>query len=198
MRGDFFLSDIPTSFFGVAFLVGSIFGSFFGSPNSFLGVAISLERENYTFLKTLPIPFKSFLVDKFLLISLVQHSLPVVVYLIMLLFFIKPPLLLTLFFLLGVLVAAMLTSQAVYWRDYRLLSLNWQNVSQLFSRGRSNLLIALGTFGLMIVGSLLTIATVMLALYTNVIFVNLGILCLLLALAAGLQVWFYRGFWKKL
>ena len=136
--------------------------------------------------------------DKFLLISLVQHSLPVAVYLLMLLFFLKPPLLLTLFFLLGVLVAAMLASQAVYWRDYRLLSLNWQNVSQLFSRGKSNLLVALGTFGLMIVGSLLTMATVMLALYTNVMLVNLGILCLLLALAAGLQVWFYRGFWKTL
>ena len=116
----------------------------------------------------------------------------------MLLFFLKPPFLLTLFFLLGVLVAAMLSSQAVYWRDYRLLSLNWQNVSQLFSRGKSNLLVALGTFGLMIVGSLLTLATVMLALYTNALLVNLGILFLLVALAAGLQVWFYRGFWKKL
>ena len=92
----------------------------------------------------------------------------------------------------------MVSSQAVYWRDYRLLSLNWQNVSQLFSRGKSNLLVALGTFGLMIVGSLLTLAAVMLALYTNIMLVNLGILCLLLALAAGLQVWFYRGFWKKL
>ena len=197
-NGEFSFSDIPSEFFGVAFLVGFIFGVFFGSPNSFLGVAISLERENYTFLKTLPIPFKSFLVDKFLLISLVQHSLPVVVYLLMLLFFLKPPFLLTLFFLLGVLVAAMLTSQAVYWRDYRLLSLNWQNVSQLFSRGKSNLLVALGILGIMIVGGLLTVFTVMLDLNTNVLLVNLGIIVLILALAAGLQVWFYRGFWKKL
>ena len=197
-NGEFSFTDIPSEFFGVAFLVGFIFGVFFGSPNSFVGVAISLERENYTFLKTLPIHFKSFLVDKFLLICLVQHGLPFAVYLLMLLFFLKPPLILTLFFLLGVLVAAMLASQAVYWRDYRLLSLNWQNVSQLFSRGKSNLLVALGTFGLMIVGSLLTLATVMLALYTNALLVNLGILFLLVALAAGLQVWIYRGFWKKL
>ena len=34
--------------FCVAFLVGFIFGVFFGSPNSFVGVAISLEQENYT------------------------------------------------------------------------------------------------------------------------------------------------------
>jgi len=38
----------------------------------------------------------------------------------------------------------------------------------------------------------------MLALYTNALLVNLGILFLLVALAAGLQVWIYRGFWKKL
>ena len=59
-------------------------------------------------------------------------------------------------------------------------------------------MVALGTFGLMIVGSLLTLAAVMLALYTNIMLVNLGIIVLILALAAGLQVWFYRGFWKKL
>lgn len=87
--GSFHFSDIPSEFFGVAFLVGFIFGVFFGSPNSFVGVAISLERENYTFLKTLPIHFKNFLVNKFLLICLVQHGLPFAVYLLMLLFFFK-------------------------------------------------------------------------------------------------------------
>lgn len=198
LQGRFSLSDIPLGFFGVSFLIGSIFGFFFGNPNSFLGTAISLERENYTFLKTLPINFKSFLIDKFLLLSLLQHGFPLMVYMILLFFFLKPPLLLTLVFLSGVVLTAMLMGQVVYWRDYRLLTLNWQNISQLFSRGKSNLLVAFGTFGLLIIGSLMTMFSVMLSVRTSILVVNLSLFIILLCLMAGLQFFIYRGFWKKL
>ncbi|MGZ7226998.1 ABC transporter permease, partial [Streptococcus pyogenes] len=78
-----------------------LFGIFFASPNSFLGVAISLERDSYNFIKTLPFNFKQFIIDKFLVVSLVQHLIPYLVYVILLIFLFKAPLILSLFFLLG-------------------------------------------------------------------------------------------------
>lgn len=197
MNGRFSVAAISPSFFGIAFLIGSIFGVLFGSPSSFLGVAISLERENYNFLKTLPMNFKTFLLDKFLLISLLQHGIPIVAYLLVLLFF-KLPFLLSISFLVGVILSAMLSGQAIYWRDYRLLTLNWQNVSQLFSRGKGTLLVGLGSFILLILGSLLIVFSVILALKTNIVIVNLILFLLVFLLEAGLQAWIYQKFWKRL
>lgn len=197
LNGAFSLSGLDQRFFGNAFLIGAVFGTFFASPNSFLGVGISLERDNYNFLRSLPIHFKSFILGKFLMLSLAQHSLPFLVYLFMSVFFLKTPLLLALFFLLGLLLSAMIMGQFVYWRDYHLLTLNWQNISQLFSRGKSNLLVAFGSIFMMILGTALTFVTIQLALATNVLVVNILLIILVLAVAAGLQYWLYKGFWKQ-
>lgn len=198
LSGGFSLSTIDSRFFGNAFLLGTLFGIFFASPNSFLGVAISLERDSYNFIKTLPFNFKQFIIDKFLVVSLVQHLIPYLVYVILLIFLFKAPLILSLFFLLGLALSIIVGSQFIYWRDNRLLNLNWQNINQLFSRGKGQYLIAFGTVGMMIIGALLTTVTVMLALATNVLVINIILFLLILALVAGLQFWLYKGFWKKL
>ena len=59
------LAEVPNDYFGVAMLIGIVLGSFCSTPSSFVGVGISLEKENLTIFKALPINFKDFLVKNF-------------------------------------------------------------------------------------------------------------------------------------
>src|SRR3712207_6525807 len=66
--GSQFSSYITHEYFGIALLVGVLLGSICTVPTSFVGVGISLEKENFTFIKTLPISLKGFLLNKFRLL----------------------------------------------------------------------------------------------------------------------------------
>ncbi len=53
------LSSVGWDFFGIALLAGFLLGSLFAGSTTFIGVAMSLEKENYHFIRTLPISFKN-------------------------------------------------------------------------------------------------------------------------------------------
>ena len=192
------LSLITPDFFGIAFLIGTLVGSMLATPTSFLAVAISLEKENYNFLKTLPISFKKFLVGKFLILLVAQLALPLAIYLFAGLFFLKANVLLVLSFLLGAGIAAACLGQLMYWRDYRLLNLTWQNITQLFSRGIGQWFSFILFIGIFVFGVALTVFSIILALHSSVILVSLILVAVILAVIAIIQVIISQNFWKKL
>ncbi|MFC3929015.1 hypothetical protein ACVR05_04260 [Streptococcus caprae] len=191
------LANLRGEFFGSSLITGAVMGSYFALPTSFLGVGLSLEKENYTFLKTLPVNFKSFVWQKFLVLSGVQHGLPVLVYLLVLTLLFKAPLVLILGFMIGLLTVAWLVGQFVYWRDYRLLHLTWQNINQLFSRGASQIIIGLGIFVAMIAGITLVIGSIFATIYLNSLAVNITIILFFTVLALVSQFWIKKSFWDK-
>lgn len=151
-RGRFDLSGLDWSYYGLAMLAGLNFGALTSGANSLLSVGISLERENLTFIKSLPINFKDFLLSKYWVLFWAQ-TLPVLSLQVGLAALIaKVPLVLLASYALGFFISAHLMGMVMYKRDYRLLNLTWQNISQLFNRGGSPWLVGLIAFASMILG----------------------------------------------
>ncbi|MGT2947902.1 hypothetical protein [Streptococcus devriesei] len=196
--GSSFLASLDQRFFGVALLIGTILGNFIASPSSFLGVGISLEKNNYTFIKTLPISFKGFLRQKFYCLILMQISLPVLVYFILGIFVLKVPIALLLSFLAGMALSSFVVGELMYWRDYRILTLNWQNVTQLFSRGSGQWLYLAMVFGSLIFGGLLVALVVIASLKTSILGVGIGLTLLILAALGIVHYYIQQRFWKKI
>lgn len=193
------LSNVSSDYFGISMLVGVILGSNCATPSTFLGVGISLEKENYHFIKSLPYPFKKFLTQKFLVLAALQVFIPAMVYLIVGIFLLKLKPLLILGFLLGLLMMISIQGQLIYWRDYKNLNLLWQDVTQLFSRNSGQWL----TFGMMmgsyIIGGGLALGLVIIGnVIHQVQLINMTLTLVLVLLAAAIQGLISLKFWKKL
>lgn len=192
------LSSLSWEFFGIALLAGFLLGSMFAGSTTFIGTAMSLEKENYHFIRTLPINFKQFIIQKFWVIAAVQFLVPTLLYLMLVLFVMKVNMILALFFGLGILVSALLTGQIYYWRDQRLLMLNWQNSNQLFGRGAGQWLIAGSILLTMIFGAILLIISSIMAGIIGPTLVSSGLATLIVILSGLLQLFLYKAYWKKL
>ncbi|HFI0247700.1 TPA: permease, partial [Streptococcus suis] len=192
------LGVLSWEYFGIALLAGFLLGSMFAGSTTFIGTAMSLEKENYHFIRTLPINFKQFTIQKFWVIAAVQFLVPTLLYLMLALFVMKVNMILALFFGLGILVSALLTGQIYYWRDQRLLMLNWQNSNQLFGRGAGQWLIAGSILLTMFLGTVLIIISSIIASMIGGLPVSFGLTGFLIVLSACLQLFIYKAYWKKL
>ncbi|WP_105125451.1 permease [Streptococcus suis] len=192
------LGVLSWEYFGIALLAGFLLGSMFAGSTTFIGTAMSLEKENYHFIRTLPINFKQFTIQKFWVIAAVQFILPTLLYLVLALFVMKVNIVLVLFFGLGMLVSALLTGQIYYWRDQRLLMLNWQNSNQLFGRGAGQWLIAGSIILTMILGAILLVISSIMAGIIGPTLVSSGLATLIVALSGLLQLFLYKSYWQKL
>ncbi|MGQ7499304.1 permease [Streptococcus suis] len=192
------LGVLSWEYFGIALLAGFLLGSLFAGSTTFIGTAMSLEKENYHFIRTLPINFKQFTIQKFWVIAAVQFLVPTMLYLVLALFVMKINMILALFFGLGILVSALLTGQIYYWRDQRLLMLNWQNSNQLFGRGAGQWLIAGSILLTMFLGTILIIISSITASMFGGLTVSFGLTGLLIVFSACLQLFIYKAYWKEL
>ena len=107
------------------------------NPTSFISNLISLDQENFLFVRSLPLSMKRYLREKFRFGVVLQLSLTAVIVLAAVLLF-RMPLILAVSFLIGALWSSFLLCLKYFARDYRLLLLDWTNISQLFTRGRES------------------------------------------------------------
>lgn len=198
MNNRFAISDISWEYFGPALITGALFGNMFAGPTTFIGVAMSLEKENYHFIKTLPISFRQFTIQKFFLVAGVQFLPPLVVYFLLAQFVLKAHWLLVACFILAALLTSFLTAQYYYRRDQKLLLLNWQNSNQLFGRGKGQWFIAFAILGSMFLGILAVLGSVVLSFLWGIMLTSSIIAGLFLLVVVLLQVYFYHSYWKKL
>ena len=107
--------------------------------NSLTSIGFSLERDNFEYLKVLPIDMKKYAREKFKVLFLTQSSVPILSLSIVLLVLRMPILL-----ILAVIVTWFLISFGLsawgFERDYRLRVTNWSNIVELQSRGNKFLL----------------------------------------------------------
>ncbi|EHJ55865.1 hypothetical protein HMPREF9318_01302 [Streptococcus urinalis FB127-CNA-2] len=89
LSGGLSLSSVGLESFGIFMIVGLSLGTMVALPTSLFSVALSLERENYLFLKTLPMNFKGFIRQKFLVFYSLQAGIPILVYFFLGLFILK-------------------------------------------------------------------------------------------------------------
>jgi ABC-2 type transport system permease protein len=159
---------------------------------------ISLDRENFFFIQSLPLSMRKYLRQKFWVGCKIQMGIAGGVGLIIALV-LKAPLYLLVPFLAGILWGTYLLSVYFFSRDYRLLNITWTNVSQLFTRGVGNYGLMLWLFGSLILG------VIVVALYVIAVVMNLNPLLLnggvmiWLAILSGAWLWINQSnFWKKI
>ncbi|HEP1463323.1 TPA: ABC transporter permease [Streptococcus pyogenes] len=198
-RGTGFFKHISPDYFGVALLFGVSLGVMCATPTSFIGVGISLEKDNFTFIKSLPITLKKFLMDKFCLLVGLQLIVPMVIYLVFGLFVLHLHPLLTIAFCLGYALSLIVQGELMYRRDYRLLDLKWQDMTQLFTRGDGQWLTMGLIFGNLIVAGVLGFGAVIIAnIIQQPLLISILLSCLILMVLGLAQLWIQKNFWKSL
>ena len=123
-------------------------------------IGISLERENFDYLKVLPMNMADYLKLKFWILFVIQSILPLLLFIGLSIFLGIP------FYLLLILVAfwilvSMAWSSWAFYRDYKHLVTNWSNVTELFNRENSLVRGLLGVV-LILLGAGLTVLSAIL------------------------------------
>ena len=199
LTNGFTLAKVPTDYFGIALLVGVILGTTCAMPTTLLGVGISLEKENYNFLRSLPLNFKAFLVQKFVVLAGLQALVPAVIYLVVGLFLVHLNVFLMLAFLVGLCAMIAIQGQLMYWRDYKNLNLLWQDVTQLFNRHSGQWLALAIMMAAYLLGGGLAVGLVIIGNITQqVLLINMTLTIVLLVLAIIAQILISHKFWKKI
>ena len=107
--------------------------------NNLTSIGFSLERENFEYLKVLPIDMKKYAREKFKVLFLAQSSVPILLLSIVLLV-LRMPILLVLAVLVTWFSISFGLSAWGFERDFRLRVPNWSNIVELQSRGNKFLL----------------------------------------------------------
>lgn len=104
--------------------------------NNLLAVGISLERENYYYLKVLPFDMHQFLERKFWILFAIQSAIPVIL-LTVICTVLRLPIYMTLGIILSWGIISLGLSRWGYARDLKLFTPTWTNVIELLNRMRS-------------------------------------------------------------
>ena len=104
--------------------------------NNLLAVGISLERENYYYLKVLPFDMHQFLERKFWILFAIQSAIPVIL-MTVICTVLHLPIYMTLGIILSWGIISLGLSRWGYARDLKLFTPSWTNVIELLNRSRS-------------------------------------------------------------
>ena len=145
-------------------------------------IALSLERENVDFLKSLPFDFARYVKVKFWIIFAVQSFLPVLT-LLGLSLYLGLPILSIIYLIVAWIFASVILSCHHYLKDVKNLSTNWSNITDLVNR--SNRIVAIV---LILVYSVILMVLVIGSLFlvrslSPILAISLGVGVLILLLA---------------
>ena len=153
-------------------------------------IALSLERENVDFLKSLPFDFARYVKVKFWIIFAVQSFLPVLT-LLGLSLYLGLPILSMIYLLVAWILASVILSCHNYFKDVKNLSTNWSSITDLVNR--SNRIVAIV---LILVYSAILMALVIGSLFlvrslSPILAISLGVGALILLLALAIFGYHY-------
>jgi len=153
-------------------------------------IALSLERENVDFLKSLPFDFARYVKVKFWIIFAVQSFLPVLT-LLGLSLYLGLPILSMIYLLVAWILASVILSCHNYFKDVKNLSTNWSSITDLVNR--SNRIVAII---LILVYSAILMALVIGSLFlvrslSPILAISLGVGALILLLALAIFGYHY-------
>lgn len=192
------LQTLTPKFMGVFFVAGIVFATIMLNQTSFVSNLISLDRENFSFIQSLPLSLEKYLRQKFWVGCKIQMLIAGEVG-VLIAVVLRFPLFLSVPFIVGILWGTYLLSLHFFSRDYRLLNVTWTNVSQLFTRGVGNYGLMLWMFGSFFVGAILIVLYVIaVTMNLNPVLLNGGVM-IWLAIMSTAWLWINRNnFWKKL
>ena len=190
IRDSQIVPDIHPPYWLPLFFVALFIAVVNNNITSLHSIALSLERENVDFLKSLPFDFARYVKVKFWIIFAVQSFLPVLILLGLSLYLGLP--ILSMIYLLAVwTLASVILSCHHYLKDVKNLSTNWSSITDLVNR--SNRIVAIV---LLLIYSVILMILVIASLFlvrslAPVLAISLGVGVLILFLALAIFGYHY-------
>ncbi|WP_173253883.1 hypothetical protein [Streptococcus sp. 5346] len=190
IRDSQIVPDIHPPYWLPLFFVGVFIAVVNNNITSLHSIALSLERENVDFLKSLPFDFARYVKVKFWIIFAVQSFLPVLT-LLGLSLYLGLPILSMIYLLVAWILASVILSCHHYLKDVKNLSTNWSSITDLVNR--SNRIVAIV---LLLIYSVILMILVIASLFlvqslTPVLAISLGVGALILLLALAIFGYHY-------
>lgn len=180
---------LPLIFYPVAMTIGFTLALYINSnPMNFTSIAISLEKQDYYFLKSLPFDFKKYLKIKLAIATCLQLGFGLLA-LIMMLIITKTPVLLVIVTVISYIISSIVFSFHSYTNDYKKLYLNWNTITDLANRSSVNqVLLTILAFGAILLLVLLNVATffliAMVPSSTNIVGIIYSLILIILLILA--------------
>ena len=195
IRDSQIVPDIHPPYWLPLFFVGVFIAVVNNNITSLHSIALSLERENVDFLKSLPFDFARYVKVKFWIIFAVQSFLPVLT-LLGLSLYLGLPILSMIYLLVVWILASVILSCHYYLKDVKNLSTNWSNITDLVNR--SNRIVAIVLIFIysailmaLVIGSLFLVRSL-----SPILAISLGVGALILLL--GLAIFGYHYYLSRI
>ena len=195
IRDSQLVPDVHPRYWLPLFFVGMFIAVVNNNITSLPSIALSLERENVDFLKSLPFDFARYVKVKFWIIFAVQSFLPVLT-LLGLSLYLGLPILSMIYLLVVWTLASVILSCHHYFKDVKNLSTNWTSITDLVNR--SNRIVAIV---LLLIYSVILMILVIVSLFlvqslSLVLAISLGVGVLILLL--GLAIFGYHYYLSRI
>ena len=158
-------------------------------------IALSLERENVDFLKSLPFDFDRYVKVKFWIIFAVQSFLPVLI-LLGLSLYLGLPILSMIYLLVVWTLASVILSCHNYFKDVKNLSTNWSSITDLVNRSNRIVAIVLLFIYIAILMALVIGSLFLVRSLSPILAISLGVGSLILLL--GLAIFGYHYYLSRI
>ena len=195
IRDSQIVPDIHPPYWLPLFFIGLFIAVVNNNITSLPSIALSLERENVDFLKSLPFDFARYVKVKFWIIFAVQSFLPILT-LLGLSLYLGLPILSMIYLLVAWVLASVSLSCHHYFKDMKNLSTNWSSITDLVNRSKGIVTMVL----IIIYSAILLISTIvsvyLLQSLSPVLAISLGVGALILLL--GLAIFGYHYYLSRI
>jgi len=190
IRDSQLVPEITAEYWLPLFFVGVFIAVLNNNITSLSSIGLSLERENFDFLKSLPFDFTRYVKMKFWIIFAVQSFLPVLT-LLGLSLYLGLPILSMIYLLVVWVLASVILSCHHYFKDVKNLSTNWSSITDLVNRSNGIVAIVL-LFIYSAILMALVIGSIFLVQSLSTIFaISLGVGALILLLSFAIFSYHY-------
>ena len=195
IRDSQIVPDIHPPYWLPLFFIGLFIAVVNNNITSLHSIALSLERENVDFLKSLPFDFARYVKVKFWIIFAVQSFLPVLILLGLSLYLGLP--ILSMIYLLAVwTLASVILSCHHYFKDVKNLSTNWSSITDLVNRSNRIVAIVLLFIYIAILMALVIGSLFLVRSLSPILAISLGVGSLILLL--GLAIFGYHYYLSRI
>ena len=195
IRDSQLVPDVHPPYWLPLFFVGMFIAVVNNNITSLPSIALSLERENVDFLKSLPFDFGRYVKVKFWIIFAVQSFLPIVT-LLGLSLYLGLPILSMIYLLVAWVLASVILSCHHYFKDVKNLSTNWSSITDLVNRSKGIVKMVL----IFIYSAILLISAIvsifLVQSLSPVLAISLGVGALILLL--GLAIFSYHYYLSRI
>ena len=195
IRDSQIVPDIHPPYWLPLFFVGVFIAVLNNNITSLPSIGLSLERENFDFLKSLPFDFARYVKVKFWIIFAVQSFLPILT-LLGLSFYLGLPILPMIYLLAAWILASIILACRHYFKDVKNLSTNWTSITDLVNRSNGIvtmvlLLIYSAILMALVIGSLFLVQSL-----SAILAISLGVGVLILVL--GFAIFSYHYYLSRI